>query len=280
VPSIVRIGDESQEVLEGQDYETVRYGEEYFTVPAKKKRGLMVDVTEEAIFFDKTGQVLERAREVGLWLATKREKDLIDILIGQVNNYIRNGTATNTYLTSGAYVNDQSSLPLTDWRDIETAELLFDDLTDPTTGEPIEILGSDAVMFTMPYKRHTARHILNATEVSVNEALVRAAAVKEHVRKGANPVSGAFRHVSTKLLFARVKAGPQTTASKAREWWFIGNPRKAFAWYENWPLSVAQQGPDSNASFEKDVPFRFKARYRGVAAVREPRYMVRLQDAL
>lgn len=271
VPSIARIGDASEIVIEGQDYPTVGFGEEYFTWAAKDKRGLIVDLTEEAIFYDLTNLVLEAAREVGLWLGTKKEKLLIDVFVGQTNNYSRNGTATNTYLTTGAYVNDATGAGLNDWTSVEAAELAFNDVLDPNTSEPIELLDTEAVLVVTPYKKHTARRIVSATEV--RERSETGAATRENEMVSANPIAN-YRTVSSKQLYRRILAGPEPVAANAREWWWLGAPSRAFAWLENFPLRVFQQ-TDGDRAFEADIVARFKASMKGVAQVVEPRYMQR-----
>lgn len=276
VPSIARMGDVAEIVLEGAEYPTVGFGEEFFTWAAKDKRGLIVDVTEEAIFYDLTNLVLEAAREVGLWLGTKKEKLIIDCLIGQTNNYSRNGTATNTYLTTGAYDNDETGVALNDWTSIDAAEQRFVDVLDPNTSEPIELLDSEVVIVTTPFKKHTARRIVSATEV--RERSETSAGVRENEMVSSNPIAN-YKVVTSKLLYRRILAGPETVAANAKEWWFLGSIARAFAWLENFPLRVFQQSGDSDAAFERDVTARFKASMKGVAQSVEPRYMQRRRNA-
>lgn len=276
VPSIARIGDASEIVIEGQDYPTVGFGEEYFTWAAKDKRGLIVDLTEEAIFYDLTNLVLEAAREVGLWLGTKKEKLIIDAFVGATasNNYSRNGTATNTYLTTGAYVNDATGVALNDWTSIDAAELMFNDVLDPNTSEPIELMDGETTLVCMPYKKHTARRIVSATEV--RERSETGASTRENEMVSANPIAN-YKVVTSKLLYRRVLAGPEAVAANAREWWWLGAINRAFAWVENFPLRVFQQ-TDGDRAFEADIVARFKASMKGVAQVVEPRYMQRRRN--
>lgn len=271
VPSITNIGDTSELVGEGQEYPSVGIGEEYFTIPAKVKRGHKLEVTEEAIYFDRTGKLVEAAAKVGEYLALKKEKDLIDVFTGQTNNYIRNGTATNTYLTAGAYVNNASGVQLQNWTDIEAAELLFADMLDPTTGEPLsELPAGESQMIVMPHLVHTAKQILGATEIR-NTAATNANFLT------ANSVTP-YGLVSSKLLYQRVLDTIEATPGTAQAIWWLGSIQRLLAWYENWPLAVFRQDSSSNAGFERDISMRFKARYRGVAAVREPRWMVRMEN--
>ena len=64
-------------------------------------------------------------------------------------------------------------------------------------------------------------------------------------------------------------------AADAKKWWFIGDFRKAFAYMENWPITVTQAPLGSEAEFSNDVVLRFKASERGAAAVLNPRYVVK-----
>ena len=44
---------------------------------------------------------------------------------------------------------------------------------------------------------------------------------------------------------------------------------------ENWPITVTQAPPNSEAEFTHDIVARFKASERGAAAVLNPRYVVK-----
>lgn len=273
VPEIVPMGDVSSAVLEGQEYPSVGVGQAYYTLPASAKQGMKIEVSEETLFLDLTGDVARQAAAIGKFLALKREKAVIDVLIGQVNNYSRNGTAANTYLTTGT-VNNQSSVELVDWTDIESAELLLSGMLDPDNSLP-RMLSNRRHLVVMPYKRMTAKRIVNATEVRSGDITTGAG----HQMASSNPLNGTdIMVLSSELLYRQVLAGPEPVAANARDGWFWGEIDKAFAWKEIWPLGVFQQGQDSNAGFERDIALRYKARYHGVACVVEPRYITRNEN--
>jgi hypothetical protein len=69
------------------------------------------------------------------------------------------------------------------------------------------------------------------------------------------------------------------TADDAKKYWFIGDFRKALAYMENWPITVTQSPPGSEAEFNQDIVVRFKASERGAAVVINPRYLVRSTGA-
>ena len=54
IPGIGRIGDEVAEVRPGMPYPSLGFGEDYIETPQTTKRGFIVPVTKEAIFFDRT----------------------------------------------------------------------------------------------------------------------------------------------------------------------------------------------------------------------------------
>jgi len=80
--------------------------------------------------------------------------------------------------------------------------------------------------------------------------------------------------VESRLAYRRILAGG-TAAVDAKKWWFIGDFRRAFAYMENWPITVTQSPAGSEADFTSDIVLRFKASERGAAAVINPRYVVK-----
>ncbi len=65
IPGIGRIRDETAEVRPGMPYPNVGLSEDYIETPSTTKHGFIVPVTREAIFFDRTHLILQRAAEVG-----------------------------------------------------------------------------------------------------------------------------------------------------------------------------------------------------------------------
>ena len=279
VPSITNIDpDAFESVGEAMAYPRVGVTEEYFTVPAKAKKGGIIELTREAIRFNRTGQLVDQARGIGGALGAVKENAVIDALIGQTNNYSRNGTASNTFLTAGAYVNNQSSLPLTGWTDVDEALQLFAGILDPTTSEPLAGAMNPSDLVVSPYKMRTAQRILTASGARSDENLA-AGSRSEETLNDRNPIADlGLRLLSSIRLYRRILAGPEAVAANAREGWFLGTIAEMLGWYEVWPLELGQQGRDSEDSFDRDIEMKLKASYYGVAAVREPRKMLRLES--
>jgi len=89
-----------------------------------------------------------------------------------------------------------------------------------------------------------------------------------------NPYNRTYRFYESRLMYRRIVASGQTT-DEAKKWWLLGDFRRAFAYMENWPITVTQSPANSEAEFNQDILIRFKASERGAAAVIDPRYVVR-----
>ena len=265
IPGITRVGDSVDEVGPGMPYPHLGFGEDYIETPSTSKRGFIVPVTKEAIFFDRTHLILSRASEVGEVLGLNKEKRLIDTAVGITNTYNANGLTSNTYLTSGGWINELSGNELVDWVNVDSAEQLFAEMSDPHTGEPVLVHGTTVLV--MPAYRHAAHRVFNAAELTYTSA------GSETATTVANPL-GNYRVEESRLAYRRIVASG-VAAAEAKKWWFVGDFSKAFAYMENWPITVTQAPLGSEAEFNNDIVLRFKASERGAAAVLNPRFMVK-----
>lgn len=272
IPGIGPLRDEATEIAPGMPYPHVGFGEDYIETPSTAKHGLIVPVTKEAIFFDRTHLVLSRAAEVGEVLGLNKEKRLVDLLIGVTNPYKWKGTAYNTYYAAGdagPWVNVLADNELVDWTNVDAAEQLFAEMLDPNTGEPV-LVRPNAVL-VMPAYRHAAHRVFLAAEITYT------AAGAPTTTAAANPLAH-YRVADSRLVYRRVIASG-TSAEEARQWWFLGDFRRALAYMENWPITVTQSPPNSEADFNQDIVVRFKASERGAAAVLNPRCVVKCTGA-
>ncbi|MCC6493661.1 MAG: hypothetical protein IT424_11650 [Pirellulales bacterium] len=266
IPGATRVADDSDVVEPGMPYPHLGFGETYIETPSTAKRGFIVPVTREAIFFDRTHLVLSRAAEVGEILGLNKEKRLLDLVVGVTNNYKLDGASYDTYnATATPWKNELASNELVDWTDVDAAEQLFADMLDPATGEPVLLRGTTVLV--MPAYRHAAHRVFNAAEITYASGGAATATT------AANPL-GNYRVFESRLAYRRVIAAG-VAADDAKKWWFIGDFRKAFAYMENWPITVTQAPLGSEAEFNNDVVLRFKASERGAAAVINPRYVVK-----
>lgn len=265
IPGVTGIADRDSAIAPGMPFPSLGFGEDYIETPSTTKHGFIVPVTKEAIFFDRTHLVLSRAAEVGEVLGLNKEKRLLDLVLGITNNYRWRGIAYDTYQAAAPWINVKTGNELIDWTDVDAAEQLFADILDPNTGEPV-LVGANTVL-VMPAYRHAAQRVFSAAEIRYTGAGAQTMTV------AANPLSN-YELADSRLAYRRIVASG-VTAEDAKKWWFVGDFRKAFAYMENWPITVTQSPQNSEADFNSDILVRFKASERGAAAVINPRYVVK-----
>jgi len=267
IPGTSGINPSQLELTPGMPYHNVGFTEKYVETPRTTKRGLIVPVTREAIFFDRTHLILQRASEVGEILGLDKEKRILRLVLGLDNNYLPDDTsaAVDTYQVDGDWTNELTT-PLEDWESVDTAEQLFAEMIDPSTGEPILIGGLDVLV--MPANRHNANRIFNATGISYTSDGAATATIAP------NPL-GNYSVVSSRLAYRQLAADDAISDEQAKQYWFIGDFKKTFSYMENWPITVTQSAIGSEAEFTHDIFVRYKASERGAAVVVNPRYCIR-----
>ncbi len=266
IPGVTRQGDQAESIAPADPYPMATIGEEWIETPSTTKRGVIVPVLKEDVFFDRTALVLERAREVSQGMAVNKEKRVIDAVLGVTNQYRKNGAAAIATYGDNSGSHDWDNLAasnaLTDYTDIDNTLQLFDGLVDPNTGEPI-IVHANQILVTRS-KLLTAFNILHSTEfrtvASSNTTIHR------------NPLANldTFELLTNQYVGSRLSA-----ASGAQTTWHVGDFQNAFWYMENWPITSVDAPPNSEMEFTRDIVARFKVSERGAIACREPRRVVK-----
>lgn len=268
IPGISPPVDEGFTVAEGAEYDQGTMNEDYIETPATTKRGQIVYLTKEAVFFDRTGMLLQQAAKVGERLATLRLKNMLRVVCGITNTFKWRGTSYNTYQTSTPWINQKSSNALSDWKNVEAAWIVGQNNLDPNTGEPI--LFRPTALLVTPANAMTAKFINNATEVRKGDG---ASATQQTV--GSNPIAGMIPNIIVSAQMRQlVDLEGGLTQAQADATWFLGDFRKAFKYMQNWPLTPATLLAGSDMEFTRDVVAGYKASERGTPAVFEPRLSV------
>lgn len=274
IAGLSRLGDQFLTVGENGEYRRLGVSEDYIEIPAKVKRGAIVEVTKEAVAGDLTGQLLERCGELGFYAGLNVEKRIIDAIIDEGDGaagahqgghrYTWKGTAYATYQASAPWVNLKTSNALADYTDIQNAWLQMAAITDPYTGEPI-LINPDTVIVG-PDLVWEANRILTA---STNRVVTPGYATTANPISTEGPnlaakVMGSLNILSSRLLKARM--GTDTT-------WYMGNPRKAVRRYYNWDVTPQQRGTGTEAEFNRDVVNQYKVSWKDCVSVIQPRVL-------
>lgn len=256
MPGIAAVGDQVETVGEGNPYPKAGTSEYWIETPETIKRGLLLDITKEAIFFDKTGILLTQASDIGRSIAINREKRILDVVLGIQTVYKRNGSAAVATYTS---TNTTTGNALLDWVSLDTADSKLAEQVDPDTGEPIVCTAK--VLIIPPVLRNLAKRIINAT--MTNQWV---SGLSRETRGDGNSLNQEMSIACNQ--YVKQRTGSDTT-------WFHGDPKRAFAYMQNWPISTESQPVGSDLQFERDIVYRYKTSERGAAAVLEPRNMIK-----
>lgn len=269
VPGVANLGDVGEIVGEGKEYPLIGGSANYVEWGALNKRGFRVPLTRELTIADNTGLVIQRLDKTSESLGINLEKRVLDMVTGQTvanNNYSgykRNGNATATYLTSGAYVNKITPNVLIDWTNIQAAELLFDALNDPDTGEPI-IIGGRTLLVPSALLM-TARRIVTATSV---EHVDNQVAATTYRTMSSNPLSSGINQPAAINVVSSPYVKRRSTSTT--QWWY-GDFQKAFGRLTAWDIEKDQRGRESPLNFTNDIIMEFKGSVMDLAQVLEPR---------
>lgn len=262
IPGITRLGDKFESIAENDPYPLASVKEDWIETPQTVKRGEIVPVSKEAVFFDRTGLILERCSELGHFYAGNKEKRIIDAIIDEnvtTHRYKWQGTVYATFQTATPWINVKTSNGLVNWTNIDAAELVGSQLIDPHTGEPILINFKDLIVTRQ--LKNTARQIINAVEVRKGDGASNTA-----VTIGASPLETNYTVRSSALLASRLNTDTD---------WFIGDIGKAVRYMENWPMTITEAPPNSEREFTHDIVRQWKVSERGAAVVVEPRALLK-----
>ena len=295
IPGISIPADPGENFVENEEMAPLNYvgfSEEYIQTPPTVKRRLGIGVTKEAIFFDRTGLILDRAGYVGTLLGLRKEKNLIGVLIGASNTYQEKRKGDSAVVTLNTYysgtetgpdgggvprwVNHLDNNGLVDWTSINALEVLFDNMLDPNTGEPI-ILPNRRVIIAPQIQFLPLNQILRGDQVwrATQLGIAPTGTNIGYNTVGPNPLNQlGLEFATSRQLNVQLQNSFSLSQSDAGKYWFYGDPA-AFAYMENWPITVTQAPTNSEAEFDQDIVVRFKASERGIAAVMEPRRMIR-----
>ncbi len=269
------------EVPEGMPYQESGFQEKYVTTDTAKK-GRILEITEEAIFFDQTGQILMRAQRLGEMTAEERELTILSGVIdvgsgapGYKDIYRPSGAAAALYSAGNSNYYSATALTGTDWTNIDTilqfaAANLKDDRA--IVAERLPIIFNPKVILVARKKMASFARILAATSQRSGD-ITSGAGTQEVGPSIVNQIAPGLRLLSTPLL--DYLAGIAGSRYSQADDWFIGDFQRQFIWQEIWPLQTLRARQDDEASFRRDVVARFKVRYFGGVAALDNKYVIK-----
>ena len=237
-----------EKVKEGMPYEHVGDIKEKWVQITGDKYGKILDITEETILFDLTGQIMKKAADIGEGAAEFREKHILNTIqdVTAYKAYYPSGTETDLYSAGHSNVLTNK---LEDHSDLDAAFILLGGMTKEN-GDPIV---ADAKTILVPIALYTAAMRLYKSSVVVGGA-----------NAEPNPFAGRFNPIESPYLDTQ-----STTA------WYLGDFKKEFIWKEIFPLQVqTRKSSDNDAMWERDIKAQYKVRYFGKCGALDYRYVV------
>jgi hypothetical protein len=261
-------------VPEGKAYEESTMAEKYVT-SVETKRGRLLSITEELVFFDQTGQVMMRASALGDQAKQERERRIVRAVADVASAervYRPSGTAEQLY-ASGNNNLLSTATPLADWTDIQ--EVLVFHATNITDDREPDDEGSAHPIAWVPRILLTAQELAGVAARIIAATMVIDDTTGVHMQTG-NPLSrlipGGLSSLSSPYLDEAQGADQWDDASD----WLLGDFKKQFVYKEIWPLQVFRAPAQHEEQFERDVVARFKVREYGDVNAVEERFVVKV----
>lgn len=233
-----------EEVGEGQDYKDSTFTEKYVTI-RNTKFGRIISITEEMLYFDKTGQVLEYARRIGMKAAAYRERQIVrGVQDVDSNVYRPSGVATAFFST--AHGNSISANPFGE-TGLENVRLYAQRMKDDSIGAGA---GGDQDYIMIDLNNMT---VLVPSQLELEAwQMANSMLTPESNENARNFFEGRYQPLTS----------PHVTAQSSSTW-YAGQPKEDFVWTEVWPLQTLSQAAGHDDAFKKDIKSRHKVRYYG-----------------
>ena len=243
--------DAPDEVGETEEYSQTSLTEKYVQVTSKKY-GEMIYISEEMIFFDQTGQIINRANEIGRLAAQWRER-LIMRAIQDLDTtaYYPAGTATAIY--SAANDNLITTNPFGE-SGMEALKIRMQRQKSDALGHAddnfIFINPADLIVFVPADLEVEALQLANSV------------LVPESAENAVNIFKGMFKPVTS----------PYISVQSATTW-YAGDFKRDFVWAEVWPLQTISMRPGSSVEFTRDIKAGMKVRFFGGAGALDTKHV-------
>jgi hypothetical protein len=274
LPFISQPLTEGGKVHPGQPYEEYGLAEEFIQTVPLNTYGALLSIHKLTVFYDRTGQLLKKANNLGKQLRYNKERRILNTLVQAASAPLFNwkGVSYVPFQTNGTYWNNLIlQNPLVDYTSIEKVEIAATQILDPDLlnvgiNTPIDIRLDSVVV--MPFKKWTAWRALNAAEVRG----VNLSPTPNIITLSPSPMPE-YKLLTSKILYQQALATGATTAQAQDWWWMWDSKQRPIVYMENWPLQLIPQPPQSVADFERDIVFRLKASERGEPSWQDPRYI-------
>lgn len=256
--------DPPRDVAPATDYGRTTFGSFFTEAPVADKVGLIALLPLEFVKANQSRRYINAAAEVARKVAIEERKRKLRVVLGVTNNYRRNGTGYNTYLTSGDRVNRLTNFILANGpAEIDRVMQLFDGMTNPFTGEPMEV--DPTGILTVRANRFRLTEMLTADVIRTKTS--------DRDVEAASPLDFTGDVLTDRYVFNLLVQERGLTAAVAATWMAMGDFQRAFKWREIEPFKTVEVGPNDPAwppAFFQDIVYATKSSFWGVGYVEDP----------
>ena len=250
-----------QEVPEGMQYQRGSISEKYHMI-RNTKWGRIVPLTEEAIKYDQTGQMIMRAAQVGISARVRKDREILDKVLGITNSglfaawrpggnavtlYSNTSTDPYTSATQDNLITDT----LADETDLDSANTNASAFTDEQ-GDPI--IWDPKILLVGGPLQGVAKKVISSTSTQV--ATYNAGVI--------NPWTNAVSVIASNYVNQLLGSA----------YWLIGDFKKQFIFTEVFPLQTFVAKPGNEQEFNSDIIYQVKARWMGGCGAVSNRYVI------
>jgi hypothetical protein len=268
IPGITDVGNAAAVRKENDPYIELGFGEDWIFTPPVPDVGGIISLTWEAVFNDRTGDVMGKAQNGGYSIGLYEEIAAIDATVDEnVTAHRYNWRSAGQIATYGdnsgthSWDNLTATNALVDWTDLDGCEQTANAVVNPFTGLPILTELTDLIVTKQ--LEQTANRIVSATEIRVTTpGYATSANPNQAVQK--NPYLNKYTVRTSRLLAQRMATDTS---------WFLANLNRALLRKVAEPLNTVRAPSNTKDDFERRVVARFRSNKRFAHVVREPRLL-------
>lgn len=260
-------------VGEGRPYDESTFAEKYVGT-VETKRGRLLSISEELVYFDQTGQILQRAANLGTKAREERERRIIRAVCDVASTervYRPNGTAEQLYSSGNNNLLGTATV-LTDWTDIQ--EVLAYHATNVTDDrEPDDTLGTQPIVWF-------PRVLLTAVKLAGVAARIVSATISTSGNvEASNPLTAIIPGGLVALSSPFIDAAEGADQFDDADDWFLGDFKKQFIYKVIWPLQTFRAPAQNPEQWTRDVVAQYKVREYGDVNAVDERFVIKVNAA-
>jgi hypothetical protein len=232
-------------VKELGNYEEIEAPDEKVVLTDNNKHGGVMSLTRDAIKFDKTQKLVQKAKDIGLEGARYRSQLILEGVIDKNSTVYNRGTL---YTGSNLKTGTDSALGTTGY---EASDLALMSFTDEQS-KPIWVLGDRPIVMVPPALKAKAWKLKNNEYGPTGTALGND---KNYAQNAFDIVLNPYQTVTTR--------------------WHHGAFNRQFVWFEVWPVETYYRlGQDSDDGFFRDVVVSTKISFYGGVGALDNKYVI------